>query len=385
MSEPTGTQYGGFWIRLLAFLADSAIVFLASAALLIGAAMALGPDGLMPAVFAVWLLGFLYWPVMHASRRQATFGKAIVGLNVSRFDGRRISILRSLWREVAKIFSAAVLMLGYLMAALTPRKQGLHDLMSATYVVREGPSRIIPALAVAIAGFALPVFVVPMVLDAATLSTLTSIAGGMVPQDLMKQIPGPAQDLVKQAVGPSGPATKAPPKAQAPAPTQAAPTQVAKAQSTPFVPVAEPAKQAVAEAAQPMVEPAKPTAVAAKRKAPAAKSEPTAARPVARAGRPAALPPSTSKAGSGPRYNDLMTAVIYRDTDGVNELLKLGKWADKPDSRGATPLMVAAELGDVRTAEALLRAGADARPAVPVAEDRRHGEMILLLKRYSGR
>jgi ankyrin repeat protein len=80
-----------------------------------------------------------------------------------------------------------------------------------------------------------------------------------------------------------------------------------------------------------------------------------------------------------------MTAVLYRDAEGVNELLKLGKWPDKPDSRGATPLMVAAELGDVRTAEALLRGGANARLAVPVAEERRHGEMILLLKRYSGR
>jgi hypothetical protein len=80
-----------------------------------------------------------------------------------------------------------------------------------------------------------------------------------------------------------------------------------------------------------------------------------------------------------------MTAVMYRDADGVNELLRLGKWPDKPDRRGATPLMVAAGLGDVRTAEALLRAGADARLAVPVAEERRDGDMIVLLKRYSGR
>src|SRR5688572_4545754 len=125
MSEPSGTQYGGFWVRLIALIADSAIVFLVSAALLVGAAMLLGAEALVPAVFAVSLIGLLYWPLMHASKRQATFGKAIVGLKVARFDGRRISILRSLWREIAKMFSAAVLMLGYLMAAITPRKQGL--------------------------------------------------------------------------------------------------------------------------------------------------------------------------------------------------------------------------------------------------------------------
>ena len=80
-----------------------------------------------------------------------------------------------------------------------------------------------------------------------------------------------------------------------------------------------------------------------------------------------------------------MTAVMYGDVEGVNELLRLGKWPDKPDSRGTTPLMVAAGLGDAKTAEALLRGGANARLAVPVAEERRDDEMILLLKRYSGR
>src|SRR3954462_6577401 len=137
MSEPTGTQYGGFWVRFLAFLADSAIVFLVSAALVVGAAMVLGPAVLMPVMLGVLLLGLLYWPVMHASGTQATLGKAIVGLKVARFDGRRISILRSVWRELAKGFSAIPLMLGYLLAALLPRKQGLHDLLAATYVVRE--------------------------------------------------------------------------------------------------------------------------------------------------------------------------------------------------------------------------------------------------------
>ena len=108
MSEPTGTQYGGFWIRFLALLADSAIVFLISAALLTGAAMALAPQDMTVAVIAVGVLGFLYWPILHASRLRASFGKALLGLHVTRFDGRRISILRALWREIAKIFSSAV-------------------------------------------------------------------------------------------------------------------------------------------------------------------------------------------------------------------------------------------------------------------------------------
>jgi ankyrin repeat protein len=69
----------------------------------------------------------------------------------------------------------------------------------------------------------------------------------------------------------------------------------------------------------------------------------------------------------------------------VNELLKLGRWPDKPDSRGMTPLMVAAEMGDLKIAEVLLRGGATARPAIRVAEQRADAEMLRLLKRYAGR
>ena len=89
--------------------------------------------------------------------------------------------------------------------------------------------------------------------------------------------------------------------------------------------------------------------------------------------------------GSGPKYNDLMTAVLARDVAAVNELLRLGRWVDKPDSRGRTPLMVATAQGDMPTAEALLRGGASPRPAVRVAEERGNGEMVALLKRYGGR
>lgn len=378
MPEPTGTQYGGFWARFLALLADLAIVFLIVAALVVGVDFVLGPEALVTATIAVSLLGLLYWPVMHASALQATLGKAIVGLKVTRFDGRRISILRSAWRELAKIFSAAVFMLGYLVAAFMPRKQGLHDLMAATYVVREGPSRVIAALAVAAAGVALPVVVGPMVASPAVMTTLSGIAKEMARQDLVKQVPGPVQDLMRQIAGSARELTGQVSRPTAPAQKVAAPATPPKPEAPkPEAPKPEAAKPEAAKAepnAPTVVEPAQPAA--AKPKAPAAKT-------VARAAKPAAPGTSEVKRASGPRYNDLMTAVLHRDVEAVNQLLKLGKWVDKPDSRGTTPLMVAAGLDDVRTAEALLRGGANARLALPVAEERRNGEMVQLLKRYA--
>ena len=424
MSEPSGTQYGGFWIRLVAFLADSAILFLISAALLVGAPMFLGPEGLMPAAFAALAIAFLYWPVMHASGMQATFGKAITGLKVARLDGRRISIIGALWREIAKIFSAGLAMLGYLMAAFMPRKQGLHDVLAGTYVVKEGASGIIPAFAVTVAGVAVPVFAVPMVGAADPIPPLARMAEGLVNEHAPALTP--ALKPILEAALPPAPAPKAPtkkvpakvqaakapvapPKAEAPKPpvVTAPPTpsveppkaeapkpEPAKAPvltASPAVEVQKPAPVAIARQSAPVAQavpekpkaaPAKPRAVPAKAKAAPAKPETAPTRAVAQATKPAAVPASQPKLASGMRYNDVMTAVLYRDVDAVNELLRLGRWVDKPDRQGATPLMVAAQLGDVRVAEALLRAGADARRAVPVAEERGDVEMIQLLKRY---
>ena len=410
MSEPTGTQYGGFWVRFLALLADSAIVFLLSTALLMGASMALGPSEMTPAVIAIWVLGFLYWPILHASRLRATFGKALLGLHVTRFDGRRIGILRGLWREIAKVFSSAVFMLGYVIAAVTPRKQALHDLMAATYVAREGVSRVFPALLVVLAGYATPIFVAPMLVDPAVMSKMEKLAtDAMAHYDPMAQF-----DPLKPATRPATQAMKVAPRsptpAQAPAAKATAPTPVAKAPEAPKVePIApkpvqvaaapnpapaalaqpatapasvpEPVKP-VTESVKPVTEPVKTVKQPVKPKVVTAKPKQAPAPAVVRvANRPSA---ATSEAmlGSGPKYNDLMTAVLAKDPAAVNELLRLGRWVDKPDSRGRTPLMVAAAQDDLPTAEALVRGGASAHPAVQVAEQRGNREMVALLRRY---
>src|SRR3954463_6149154 len=373
MSEPTGTQYGGFWIRFLALLADSAIVFVLSSALLVGATMALAPDDLTVAVIAVWVLGFLYWPILHASRFRATFGKAMLGLYVTRFDGRRISILRALWREIAKIFSSAVFLLGYVIAAVTPRKQALHDLMAATYVAREGVSRVFPALLVVLAGFATPVFVAPMVVDPAVQAAMEKMATDAIAQ----------YDPLKQPTLRPAPAMKVAPRVPPPAPVQATKAPVAPKVQPP-APKPEPIALAQPPAPPPVAEPVKVVTEPVKAKAAVAKQKQAPGPTLVRAAHPSPAA-SDFRPGSGPKYNDLMTAVLARDVAAVNELLKLGKWVDKPDSRGRTPLMVATAQDDVPTAEALLRGGASPRPAIRVAEERGSGEMVALLKRYGGR
>jgi ankyrin repeat protein len=60
-----------------------------------------------------------------------------------------------------------------------------------------------------------------------------------------------------------------------------------------------------------------------------------------------------------PKFNDVMTAVLYRDRAAVTQLLDLGRWADKRDSNGLTPLMVATMIGDAGMVGLLLERGAD--------------------------
>ncbi len=140
-------------------------------------------------------------------------------------------------------------------------------------------------------------------------------------------------------------------------------------------------EQAKAGAMEPPAAPPAPPAPAPVAK----KSERAAAAPIAAATEPkrAAEPniavierPSTP----GPKFNDLMTAVLYRDVAAVEELLAFGKWADKPDDRGATPLTIAVLLGDAASAEALLKAGADPEKARAAAAGK--PAMQALLEKY---
>ena len=222
---PENQEYGGFWIRLLALLVDSAILFLLGgviALLCAGLGAAAGEAYLLTLGMGLYtLIYFLYWPVMHASARQATFGKAMLGLKVVDNAGNRISFLRALGRFLATFVSGAVLMLGYLVAAFTARKQALHDLLASTLVVREGPAHIVGALAAAVAGFALPLVIVPIFVGGAMMAMVIGSMGAK--QEAAKTVPTPAAPQVAKA---KSPATESATR-QAPAPTP----QIAKPQS----------------------------------------------------------------------------------------------------------------------------------------------------------
>ncbi len=92
------------------------------------------------------LLPMLYFVLFEASSFRATPGKRLFRLEVVSLKGERISHLRALLRFVIKAFlSFPLLYVGVLMVAFTQRKQGLHDMIAGTLVLRHAkPAQIVP-------------------------------------------------------------------------------------------------------------------------------------------------------------------------------------------------------------------------------------------------
>jgi uncharacterized RDD family membrane protein YckC len=81
------------------------------------------------------LLWWLYFALLESSRLQATLGKLALAIKVITLDGGRIGFWRATLRTIAKYLSAAILMIGFIMAGLTRRKQALHDYIAGTLVI----------------------------------------------------------------------------------------------------------------------------------------------------------------------------------------------------------------------------------------------------------
>lgn len=149
---PASVRYGGFWRRFWAWVIDS---FLLSAVFIPLSLMAgipllgwgdvedVDPDqllALLGSFVAIGLvrmiLSWLYFALMESSSKQATLGKMALGIRVTDMAGRRISFARATGRCFGAILSGLLFCIGFLMVAFTEKKQGLHDMMAGTLVVR---------------------------------------------------------------------------------------------------------------------------------------------------------------------------------------------------------------------------------------------------------
>jgi uncharacterized RDD family membrane protein YckC len=82
------------------------------------------------------VVAWLYLALMESSAKQATLGKMALGIVVTDLNGGRISFARATGRYFSKAFLSSILLIGYIIAAFTEKKQALHDIIAGTLVVK---------------------------------------------------------------------------------------------------------------------------------------------------------------------------------------------------------------------------------------------------------
>ncbi|MGH9580319.1 MAG: RDD family protein [Terriglobales bacterium] len=140
--------YAGFWIRFLATVLDGIIInlVLLPVALILGIFVGIAgktadmPDPGIELVgglsgFGLGLLAnWIYEATFTSSSWQGTPAKRLLNVYVTDLEGKRISMARATGRHFAKYVSGLTLLIGYIMAGFTERKQALHDMLAGTLV-----------------------------------------------------------------------------------------------------------------------------------------------------------------------------------------------------------------------------------------------------------
>jgi len=142
-------MYAGFWKRALAWVIDTSILGIGGAIVgglagagivmvlrIMGAERGVIESTAQVAGFFLGIgLNWIYFTIFESSARQATLGKMAIGITVTDLEGKRIDFARANARYWSKFISAILLLLGFVIAGFTRKKQALHDMIASTLVV----------------------------------------------------------------------------------------------------------------------------------------------------------------------------------------------------------------------------------------------------------
>jgi uncharacterized RDD family membrane protein YckC len=141
MSPADELEYGGFWIRVGAAIIDSLLVVcitlpivfaIYGRAYLDKAGFVAGTADFLVSWVAPSVAVVLFWLY-----RQATPGKMLLSLRVvDAKTGGSLTVAQSIVRYLGYFVSTIPLGLGLIWVAFDPRKQGWHDKLAGTVVVR---------------------------------------------------------------------------------------------------------------------------------------------------------------------------------------------------------------------------------------------------------
>ena len=145
ITERDDLEYAGFWIRAMAFLIDAILIALVTAPLtpvMFGYAYIATTDLLMDFLVSSLLPGAYF--ILFGVFNGATPGKmAISAKVVDAVTGEHPSTPRYIARYFSYALSGLPLGLGFIWIALDKKKQGWHDKLSGTVVVRKKPENVV--------------------------------------------------------------------------------------------------------------------------------------------------------------------------------------------------------------------------------------------------
>ncbi|MDQ1001209.1 putative RDD family membrane protein YckC [Neobacillus niacini] len=137
--DPVSIRFAGFWMRFWAYLLDL-IVIGSIERLIINPLFRILEIPLVefnmfaPISIASAIIFYLYFVLMTKYFHQ-TLGKMVFGLRVVDLKSEKLSWGTILFREWIGRFISATIVIGYIVVAFLPKKQGLHDLFTDTSVI----------------------------------------------------------------------------------------------------------------------------------------------------------------------------------------------------------------------------------------------------------
>ena len=128
------TNKAGFWLRFFAIFIDGIGVGIVSNII----SSLMGADAMSPGASSInTLIGVAYFCYFWSAQGGGqTLGMRVLNIKVIRKDGTALTLTQALIRYVGLIVSIACLFIGVIWAAFDSNKQGWHDKIAGTYVVR---------------------------------------------------------------------------------------------------------------------------------------------------------------------------------------------------------------------------------------------------------
>lgn len=136
-------QLGGFWLRVAAVLVDVAVALAAFGLLVLLVPPVLDTltgdasvEVVVGLVAGLLIVGGVLYDVLMTAGIGGTLGKRAAGIEVRRGNGDRLEVGRALGRSLARVLSVVPLALGLLWVGWDRHKQGWHDKLAKTVVVK---------------------------------------------------------------------------------------------------------------------------------------------------------------------------------------------------------------------------------------------------------